>query len=312
MRTFLAAALAALAISLVPAKGAPARTVTVEDDLGPVDLEAPAQRVIALTWSTAEMVLGSGATPLAIADVEGYRTWVRRPELPEGVADVGLRNEPSLERIAELDPDLIIASDDQETLVPRLAEIAPVLFFDLFSREHDNFEAGREAFLTVAKAMGQEDEGRKRLAALDSDLADLKEKVSETFGEDRPKVTPIRFMTTATVRVYAENALATHALESVGLQHAWPQKASDWGIAHKKTEDLAAIEDGVVIYIEPFDEKEELFAQPLWKFMPFVRSGDFTSIPPVWTYGGPLSVGYLAGEMVDALMDLKAGEDGNP
>jgi iron complex transport system substrate-binding protein len=288
----------------------PASALTVTDDRGTVELAAPAERVIALSWAAAEQLVGLGVKPLAIADVEGYETWVQRPELPEGVADVGKRHEPSIERIAELKPDLIIASDDHLPLVPRLEEIAPVLYFDLFSDDHNNYEAAREAFLKVAAALGKSEKGEARLAELDAKLEALRADIHSAFGEDKPKVAPIRFQSAAVVRLYADNSMAGYALEALGLEHALPQPASAWGIAQKKVEDLAAIEEGVVIYIEPFLEAEQLFSQPLWQFMPFVKSGNFTSIPPAWTYGGPFSVGYLAESIAAALIELKAGEGG--
>lgn len=295
---------ATLAIFLIAIGSASA--LTVEDDRGTVELDGPARRVVALSWAAVEQVVALDVAPLAIADVEGYRTWVARPALPDGVADVGLRNEPSLERIAELKPDLIIATDDQVDLVPQLERIAPVLYFKLFSADHNNFEAGKAAFLKVADALGKREEGEARLAALDNELQTLAARIDEVFDGNPPKVAPIRFVSTSIVRLYAENAMAVHAMKAIGLDHAWPQEATAWGIAQKRVEELAEIEDGVVIYIEPFDEGETLFAEPIWQFMPFVRSGQFTSIEPSWTYGGPISVGYLAQSITDAVIALSA------
>jgi len=36
--------------------------------------------------------------------------------------------------------------------------------------------------------------------------------------------------------------------------------------------------------------------------MPFVREGRLHALPPTWTYGGALSVGYLAQAIVEALI----------
>jgi ABC-type Fe3+-hydroxamate transport system substrate-binding protein len=269
------------------------------------EIEAPAKRVIALSWALAEMVLELGETPLAIADVEGYRTWVERPLLPEAVKDVGLRREPSLERIAELEPDLILASDDQLDLVPRLEEIAPVLYFDAFSEDHDNYAFARRAYLELAKALSKGDYAAQQLARLDEDLAGLRERLEAHFGSALPKVTPVQFMDEATVRVHAENSMAQYALEATGLEHGFPQPPSAWGFALKKVEDLAAIEEGFLLHIEPFPDADRLFGQPLWNFMPFVREGRFGAIRPTWTFGGPFSVGYLAEGITEALLKLQ-------
>lgn len=292
-----------LLLALVSIPG-PAAALTVTDDRGPQEMDGAAGSVVALTWSTAELVAGLGVKPLAIADIEGYRKWVARPEMPGGVEDVGRRGEPSIERIAELGPDLIIASDDQRDLVPRLERIAPVLYFDLFSIDQNNFDAARNAFVEVAKALGREDEGRQRLDALDDDLSRIREELARHFDGSPPKVTPIRFMSPAVVRIHSKNSMAAYALEAIGVPEAWPQPATGWGISLKKVEDLAEIEDGTIIYIEPTDGAEALFSRPLWSFMPFVKAGRFTSIPSTWTFGGPLSVGYLARSLADALIAL--------
>jgi iron complex transport system substrate-binding protein len=283
---------------------AQAGAATVADSRAPQTIEAPAQRVVALSWALAEMVLELDETPLAVADVEGYRTWVERPFLPETVKDVGLRREPNFERIAELKPDLILAGDDQIDLVGRLEEIAPVLYFDAFSEDHDNYAVARESYVEISKALGKENFAKQQLARLDEELGVLKKRLAAHFGGDLPKVTPIQFMDEATLRVHAANSMAQYALEALGLEHGFPQPPSAWGFALKKVEDLAAVEEGLVLHIEPFPDGDKLFGQPLWQFMPFVKEGRFGAIRPTWTFGGPFSVGYLAEGIAETLLDL--------
>jgi iron complex transport system substrate-binding protein len=97
------------------------------------------------------------------------------------------------------------------------------------------------------------------------------------------------------------------ALEALGLENATPLPPSKWGIAFRKVEELGHIREGIVLHIEPFHEAERLFATPLWQAMPFVREGRFRALPPVWTYGGAMSIGYLA-EAIAAV--LTGGEPG--
>src|SRR5690554_3608607 len=84
--------------------------VTISGVLGDVELEGPVQNVVALEWTYAEDLLAVGVQPVGVADIEGYNSWVQIEEkLDQGVVDIGTRQEPSLEKIAELNPDLIIA-----------------------------------------------------------------------------------------------------------------------------------------------------------------------------------------------------------
>jgi iron complex transport system substrate-binding protein len=54
----------------------------------PIDLT----RIIALEWRPAELLAALELTPLAIADVPNYRSWVADPPLAPAVMDVGLRD----------------------------------------------------------------------------------------------------------------------------------------------------------------------------------------------------------------------------
>ena len=297
MRRFLVAFF--LVIGLLPALAAGA---TVTDSRGEHEFEEVPRRVVALSWSLAEQMLELGVEPVAIADPEGYRTWVARPPLPEGVAGVGLRQEPNLERIAELAPDLILASDDQLSFVPALEQIAPLLHFRTFSAKHDNAEAARRTFRELARLFGREEIAERRLAELDAHLAGLRDRITEHYGDAPPPVAVIRLVDEGRVVIYGDNAMSSFALEALGLSNAFDLPPSQWGIAFRRIEDLARIPaNALVLNIGPFPQGEALFAKPLWQALPFVRAGRFRPLPPVWTYGGINSIGYLAEEIAAAL-----------
>lgn len=278
--------------------------VTVSDSRGPHEFDAPPKRVVVLTWSMAEQVLELDVKPIAIADVEGYNTWVVQPKLPINTESVGLRHEPNIERIAELKPDVIILSDDQIYLADTLEKIAPVLHFEDFSADHDNAAQARHIYLELAKLFGREVLAKERLSRLDAQLKELSGKLREHFQDRMPKVVATRLLDRSHVRVYGTNSMAEAALNALGLEPALPQPNTQWGFALKRIEDLGAISDGVVVNIGPFPASGELFPTPLWQAMPFVNTGQFASVEPAWTYGGIFSVGYLAEAFTQALLTL--------
>jgi ABC-type cobalamin/Fe3+-siderophores transport system ATPase subunit/ABC-type Fe3+-hydroxamate transport system substrate-binding protein len=277
---------------------------TIVDSRGPQSFASPPERVVALSWAMVEQLLELGITPVGVADADGYAVWVARPPIPEGVTSVGLRQEPNLERIAALRPDVILVSDDQIDLVPHLEKIAPVLHFDAFSADHDNLAASRRIYLELAKLFDRETAARTRLTRLDARLAALAEAVRRHFGDTGPKVTVVRFLDDARVLVHGDNAMPVFALEAIGLESGFPLPATRWGITNRKVQELGFL-DGIVLHIEPFDKAGTLFSSPLWKAMPFVRTGRFGALPPTWTYGGALSVEYLAEAITDALLKIK-------
>lgn len=281
----------------------PARAeITVTDSRGAQTFPAPPKRVIALSWSLAEHLVELGVAPVAIADPGGYATWVARPALPAGVGDVGLRQEPNLERIAELSPDAILISDDQIAMAPMLERIAPVLHFESFNADHENAEAARRTFRTLGRLFGREAEAEAKLGALDARLAALRARIAGHFDGTPPPVTIIRFVDEARVIVHGENAMPSAALAALGLRNGAEIPASTWGIAFRRVAELGRVADGIVLHIEPFPEADKLFATPLWRAMPFVREGRFRALPTVWTYGGAMSIGYLAEEIATALL----------
>lgn len=298
--------LAVAVVVLLSVGPAAAAAVTVTDSRGAHTFAQPPQRVVALSWSLVEQVVELGVAPVGVADPAGYREWVVRPALPEAAVDVGLRQEPNVERIAALDPDVILVSDDQAPFVEQLERIAPVLHFETFSADHDNLEASRRTYLELATLLGREEVAHQRLAERDARLAALRAKVQAAFDGAPPAVAVVRFVDEARVRVYGGNAMSTFALEALGVEPALDLPASKWGLTQMSLRELAALDDGVLLYIEPFPQAEALFANPLWRAMPFVQAGRVAALPSTWTYGGLFSTVYLAEAIADALLRLDA------
>ena len=104
-------------------------SLTVTDSRGvEVELDGPAKRVVGTEWNVVENLVTLGVTPVGAADVEGYSAWVSGVPLDDSVTDIGTRGEPSLDTIASLDADLIVATTDlAENVITQLEELAPVV-----------------------------------------------------------------------------------------------------------------------------------------------------------------------------------------
>lgn len=282
-----------------------AQTITIEDSLGQHRFEKIPQRVIALDWTSVENLIELGVTPLAMADTKDYQTWVRVPALPDSIIDVGTRDAPNLERIAQLKPDVIIVGGMQQSLLPKLRPIAPVLVFDGYSKGHNNYQAARRIFMQQARLFDKQALAQQKLAAKDRRIADLKTQLRAHFKHSLPKVTTIRFNNTALAWVYGDNSMPQYALQQLGISPAMPLPATQWGLMQKQIIELGKIDDGIVLYFEPFNQKDKLFNTALWKAMPFVRQQRFAAVPATWTYGGPMSVLYLAEAMSEPLLAME-------
>ncbi|MFX3633177.1 MAG: iron-hydroxamate ABC transporter substrate-binding protein [Candidatus Pristimantibacillus sp.] len=96
-------------------------TITYESELGPVEVPANPQRIVALT--NAPNVLSLDGT------VVGVDEWTNKnPLFTEKLSGIEVVSDESLEKIIELDPDLIIAGTTNKN-IDKLQEIAPTIVY---------------------------------------------------------------------------------------------------------------------------------------------------------------------------------------
>lgn len=160
-RNTLLAALAATAISLVSTL---AMAVDITHDLGTTAVPDNPQRIVVLEYSFVDTLAAVGVAPVGVADDEVRESVV--PAYTDVIGNewvsVGTRKSPSLEVIASLAPDLIIADTSRHSAVyESLSEIAPTIVFDSLT---GTYEVALEAAKTIAHAVGKDAEMEARLA----------------------------------------------------------------------------------------------------------------------------------------------------
>lgn len=309
------AAVAVVALSTTAACGTtePPRTkasgpsVTVTDDRGTQHLDHVAKRVVVLQWSYAEDLLAVGVTPVGVAQVKEYNTWVSAAPLPKGVKDVGLRNQPSVDAVASLDPDLVIG-DTSSTCGKTLGQfekIAKVLCFDGTDAK-DNYGYMRRTFTAIATAVGKASEAKQRLAALDAKLAEDKKKLADA-GRAGMSFACAQGWTdqgAPVVRMFGRGSLAVAVGERLGLKNAWHGTTDDWGLTMTDAEGLTKLGDIQFVYVAPVDNvfTTSLPKNRIWRHLPFVEKGHVHPLDGgTWLFGGPLSTGQFADELVRTL-----------
>lgn len=276
----------------------------VEDSEGVKTIKAQPVRVAALNWDIAEQVIELGVSPVAVPDIAGYSDWVVQPAIPEGVTDIGTRTEPNFSALKKLNPDVILIASPQKDLQERFSEIAPVLYYQTYSEQHSNAAAAIENFKKIAQLLGKEEQANNKLAAMDARIAVLKAELAKAYPDDKPKVTSFRFASTTSVYIYGNNSIPQYALEQLGFENAMDLPASQWGISQKRMTELKKVKNGIALYFEPFPYQDKLNQSPIWKSIPFVRSGQFSPVEASWSYGGAMSILYNAEAMAQSLLAL--------
>lgn len=146
-------------------------TITYESESGPVEVPADPQRVVVLSGYTGDAIaLG--------VNVVGVDSWsmanARFKEKLQGAVEVSDEN---LEKIIELDPDLILGSTDAKNL-DKLKEIAPTV----------TFTYGKVDYLTqhleIGKALNKEKEAQAWIDDFKKRAQALGEEIKAKIGED--------------------------------------------------------------------------------------------------------------------------------
>lgn len=281
---------------------------TWQHEQGSLTLEEPPQRIITLNWAATEALLLLGVTPVGVADRDGYKVWVNKPELPEGVANIGTRVAPSLEAIAQLKPDLIVTSSEMAPAADLLQRIAPTYVVSIYKDGTRPFRKAREMLLTLGQMLGREKRAKAVLQNIEQTLANQRQRLEAAGLTDRP-VALVNFLDDRHVRIYAPNGLFQSALDALGLENAWPHPGNFWGFSVVGLEAIAPYEDSRIVVISPIlpGLAGTLASSPFWTYLPAVKRDQVYQIDSVWPFGGVYPVKRLATLLTDSL--LAGGSD---
>ncbi|MEF1338801.1 Fe(3+) dicitrate ABC transporter substrate-binding protein, partial [Vibrio rotiferianus] len=112
------------------------------------------QRVVVLEFSFVDALAAVGVSPIGVADDnDASRVIPAVRDLVEPWQSVGMRSQPSIEAIAILKPDLIIADAERHrTIYQDLQQIAPTLLLKSRGETyHENLESARKVGVALNK-----------------------------------------------------------------------------------------------------------------------------------------------------------------
>jgi len=283
--------------------------ITLTDSRGKqITLPRPATRVVGLEWNVIEHAVSLGVMPVGAADVKGYTAWVKAEPLDPSVADVGVRGEPSIDSIAALRPDLILATDSlPEAAVTQMERFAPVVFVPGGDAK-DPVGQMRANLALVAKALGKDAEADTLLAALDAKIAAAKARLAGRAGQRFVFADGYAEGGQVSIRPFAKGSLVSGVTEQLGLSNAWPDAGDPaYGLAQTDVEGLTKAGDATFLYIVNDGDGGDVFANQLganavWTSLPFVKAGNVHRIPDgMWMFGGPTSMERYVDAVVAAL-----------
>ena len=159
---------------------------TIVHDFGTTKLKKVPKRIVILDNLYGEILNPLDITPVGAttgqADSQEFSTLFKKQYKNAKVVSVGWQGNPDLDKIAELKPDLILMTGEQEDLYEELSEIAPTVGYQINTDENWDYH---ETSLKVAEIFDKRDEMKKDLDRVDAREAVFAENVNAKFGNQK-------------------------------------------------------------------------------------------------------------------------------
>lgn len=285
--------------------------VSLTDSFGrSVELDAPAERVAVLEWQQIEDTLTLCVTPVAVADVDGYNTWVNAEPLPSDVADVGTRGEPNFDALVAADPDLVIveAYSADEEIIGQVENLGLTVLATSGADAEDPIENMIDTFTLIAEATGRSERAAVVVDEFETHLTEAKQAVSDVNLEIGEFVYLDGWIQGGNVslRPFGQGSLVGEIGEELGLTNAWTGEVdAAYGLGQTDIEGMTAVGDAMILYTGTSDPEADIIPEleknPIWNSLPAIEDGRAFAFPEgTWTFGGPRS----SQQIIDAYVDV--------
>lgn len=303
-----------------PAPGAAATTVdetaadetavggtrTIKHVAGTTEVPAVAERVATTSEVVGAHLASTGLTP--VAGPEDVDEWLQpyvEAGLLEGVdptaiEQIGTGDEPNLERLAVIQPDLILVEDFYADQFPTLSEIAPTVVI-----ERPSNAAWKSAFDRTVAAAGREAQAEEVRARYDALVAEIDPAATDL------EVTFLRGAGPGAFRLDVLGGFGGSVAEEAGFAvdvgGVPPEEADEAGVEFS-VEQLEVVDGGLLVTTTQAEggpsSITELEANPLWQTIPAVADGRVLRLPQPIYNGGT----YVAAQLLlEALADAQRG-----
>ena len=160
--------------------GKEAEPITVEHELGTTEVERNPGKVVVFDFGTLDTLDKLGVDVVGVPQ-NNIPSYLDKYE-GDDYENVGSLKEPDFEKIAEIDPDLIIISGRQSEVYDELEELADTIYLGVdTTRYMDSF---KENLAVIGEVFDKEDEVAEEQEQIEDAIASLQEKAeaSEQTG----------------------------------------------------------------------------------------------------------------------------------
>lgn len=283
------------------AQAAAAYPVTISHLKGEYTLTEKPKVIAALDVKFADQLIAVGERP-AGSVVAGTKD-----EFPDylntqmgDVKVLGTRDEPNLEAIVALNPDLILMTDFQEEVYDSVSQIAPTVVLDFY-------EDWRDTLAVIGAITGKQAEAETVRQAYEGKITGLREQLAAKLGDETVALIRPR---PEGIRVHGpDHRTGSILYEDLGLNApAFVQEITDDTSVEISMETVADV--GADHYFLLSDdlfakEAEALAGSPVWKSLDAVKNNRAYDVnSTLWiAYYGPLALNIIVDQAAEALLE---------
>ncbi|MBE9166422.1 iron-siderophore ABC transporter substrate-binding protein [Pleurocapsales cyanobacterium LEGE 06147] len=240
----------------------------VKHDAGETTVCDRPQKVAALSPRALDVMLSLGIQPAGYAEdtLFNFRQFdnpsEQIPYLGERITtqpiNLGDRDNPSLETLVLLRPDLIVAVENGHALYEQLSKIAPTLVLE----NGVGKEFWQRHLQVVAQAFDREEQAKQVIAKHQQQLAKARDRLAPVVAT-YPRVLPIALTPQIEpISVYSYNSDAAELLEAIGFQlvllEQYPHREQHQGISPKISVEALSQLDADIIIVLAWDHNNNL------------------------------------------------------
>ncbi|MGL6258963.1 iron-siderophore ABC transporter substrate-binding protein [Vibrio sp. WXL103] len=264
---------------------------SIEDGYGnTVMIPKQPERIITLSEIDLDIALALGVTPIATVNGRGQQTLPRYLESATNgpIEIVGDLYRPNLEKILELEPDLILSTPNRPEVIELLGEIAPtVVTFKLG-------EPWKDTFHRTADILNRQQAAEDFMADYQAAVQQAQQTIGPKLGQT---ISVVRWNPKGPAYMFRDS-FASQVIADVGLKR--PDYQQDPGHTHSLSLSLEALEllDGDWMVVgtlstsgEAVDAMKQAEATPAFQQLSAIQSGRYAGVDgSLWTsVGGPLA-----------------------
>lgn len=250
----------------------------------PAGAKAAEPAIAAIDWGLLETTLAIGAVPVAATELLQFRQIVVEPQVPDTVADLGLRGSPSFELLRMIEPELILISGFYEYQLPSLERIGPVLSLPVYEAGRPPYPLAQYSTATLGEKLGRQAQAQAYLEETEADLTGAGTALATVAA--RPFFV-ISLGDSRHFRAFGADTMFGDVLGRLGLTNAWREPTSYSAAAPVGIEALAREPEAFIVVIGPLppEVKRGLGENALWNALPSVREGRVVYLDPINHFG---------------------------